>query len=284
MSIPVDILLAILEHLDPADLARICLLNKICCSCSQDILYRDIYLPNIRVCHTLAQSTHLARRVRSFATIDEHPELAKALRNMTCLRSLTLLNAHVSSNVLDGCTFSLDIFICEFSYSEPLSKFLQSQPSIREARFSEPFGPSSFEPTCLPNLTRISANYTWLPHIVPGRPVSEVTLIGYLRDGHPVDFSCYTLSTAPIQKLEINYTLIQNSEHLFPSIFPSLTHLKVNLYRELLSIQRVCVLFSSIIFDNWILISRMCIIVFSGVDRMCYKYPRCAVVAPSAYT
>ena len=69
-SIPVDILRLILDHVDKPDLLNICLLNKTCCSCSQDILYHDIQLDRLRkgtqVCQTLAQSTHLARRVRSF--------------------------------------------------------------------------------------------------------------------------------------------------------------------------------------------------------------------------
>jgi hypothetical protein len=250
ISIPVDILRAILEHLDQDDLAKISLLNKICCSCSQDILYRDIYFPNILVCHTLAQSTHLARRVRSFTTSSQHPELANALRNMTCLRLLTLFDVDYPPNVLDGCIFSLDTFTCRFSYSESLLKFLQSQPGIREARFLEPFGSSSFEPTCLPNLTRITAHYTWLPHIVPGRPVSEVALTGYLRDVNPIDFSFYALSTVPIQKLEISYYLFLDSELLIASVFPLLTHLKINIYQEILSVERVCVCFSFILVDN----------------------------------
>jgi hypothetical protein len=196
ISIPVDILRAILEYLDRGDLTKICLLNKICCSCSQDILYRNIDFPKILVYHTLAQSTHLARRVRSFTMRGGHPELAKALRNMTHLRSLTLLCIYDSSNVLDGCIFSLDTFICEFPNDESLSKFLRSQPSLREASFLTPYRfPMllDFEPTCLPNLTRITAPYTWLPHIVPGRPVCEVTLTNYSRDGSPVDFSFYAL-------------------------------------------------------------------------------------------
>jgi hypothetical protein len=249
ISIPVDILLIILEHLDQGDLTRICLLNKICCSCSRDILYRDLYYPNIIVCHTLAQSKHLARRVRSFATMGEHSELANALRNMTGLLSLTLLIFDGSSNVLDGCTFNLDTFTCGFPYNDSLLKFLQSQPSLREAHFLTSSGfPKllNLEPTCLPNLTRITAPYTWLPHIVPGRPVSEVVLTGYLSDGNPVDFSFYALSTVPIQKLETCHYLFLDSELLIASSFPLLTHLKMNLYRELLSIQRVCVLFSSI--------------------------------------
>src|SRR3984893_2547072 len=69
-SISIDILRLILDHVNKADLLTICLLNKICCSCSQDVLYRYIKIDQLRkgtqVCHTLAQSTHLARRVRSF--------------------------------------------------------------------------------------------------------------------------------------------------------------------------------------------------------------------------
>jgi hypothetical protein len=246
LSIPVDILRIILEHLDRGDLAKICLLNKICCSCSQDILYRDIDFPRRLVCHTLAQSTHLARRVRSFKIRNEHPELAKALRNMTCLRSLTLLDVYDSSDVLDGCIFSLDTFTCDFPYIESLLKFLQSQPSLREAHFLiNFFYPKllDFEPTCLPNLSRITAPYTWLPHIVPGRPVSEVASTDYPRDENQVDFSFIALSTVPIQKLAIHYLLFPNPELLLASKFPSLTHLRVDLYMEILSIHKVCALY-----------------------------------------
>jgi hypothetical protein len=241
ISIPVDILRIILEHLNPADLAKICLLSKICCSCSQDVLYRDIYFPDIIVCHTLAQSTHLAKRVRSFTTRGDHPELANALRNMTRLRSLKLFEVRdYSSNILDGCTFSLDTFACGFLCDESLLKFLQSQPGIREARFSEPFGSSSFEPTCLPNLTRITAPYNWIPHIVPGRPVSDVSSTGFPRDVNSVDLSFYALSTVPIQKLEISHLLFPNAELILASIFPSLTHLTVDVCMRISFFQEVC--------------------------------------------
>jgi hypothetical protein len=246
ISIPVDILCIILEHLDQDDLTRMCLLNKICCSCSQDVLYRNIYLPKILVCDTLAQSTHLARRVRSFTVRGRRRALAQALRNMTCLRSLTLLGFTKSSkDVLDGCTFSLDTLTCKFQYDESLLKFLQSQPSLREAHFLIHLcfpKVLDLEPTCLPNLSRITAPYTWLPHIVPGRPVSEVTATYYPFSGNPVDLSFYAFSTVPIQKLSFDYQLFKKSELLLATIFPSLTHLKVDLYMAILSIQEVCAL------------------------------------------
>src|SRR5277367_1749007 len=100
-SIPVDVLRDILEHVDKADLATICQLNKICCSYSQDVLYRHISLEyetasirQPRLHQTLAQSTHLAKRVLSINAIFFDSSvveiIAKALRNMSSLRRLFL--------------------------------------------------------------------------------------------------------------------------------------------------------------------------------------------------
>src|ERR1700733_236529 len=69
-SIPVDVLYHILENVDKESLIKICLVNKVCCSCSQDILYREIRISDdlniTKICQTLSESTHLAKRVRSF--------------------------------------------------------------------------------------------------------------------------------------------------------------------------------------------------------------------------
>src|SRR5277367_2211672 len=109
LSIPVDVLRMILEHVDKADLAKICLLNKICCSCSQDVLYRDIEASSRPgVVHTLAHSTNLARRVRSFDS-PYCQTLDMALKNMSSLRRLRLWHI-VDASILDGCTFQLDSF------------------------------------------------------------------------------------------------------------------------------------------------------------------------------
>src|SRR3984885_914146 len=91
-SIPIDVLREILEHVRKADLATLCRVSKIFCSCSQDVLYRKIEYRDARTItiQTLAQSTDLARRVRSFRTRYKYPELATALRNMSSLRRLNL--------------------------------------------------------------------------------------------------------------------------------------------------------------------------------------------------
>ena len=111
----VDVLLDILEYVDKTDLPIICLLNKVYCSCSQDVLYRDIYVKTPRVQRTLARSTHLARRVRSFYSCLHNPDLATALRNMTSLRILKLPDpAGIDMDILAGCSFKLDTFECYY--------------------------------------------------------------------------------------------------------------------------------------------------------------------------
>jgi hypothetical protein len=228
-SIPVDVLRLILEHVDDKDLLTICLLNKICCSCSQDIIYRDIYFQDTQqndLCRTLARSTHLAERVRSFHTMRQDSELPKALRNMTFLRDLSLFIGGTVSNILDGCTFKLSTFFCYLCCDESLAKFLNSQPSLRNFGYWAPPGP--FEQTCLLNVTWISATYYWLLRLVPGRPVSKVDFIG--SSPEPVDLSFCTLSTDQIQNLTIDYSFIYPKPgHHLASIFPALTYLKLGI-------------------------------------------------------
>jgi hypothetical protein len=238
-EIPVDVLLNILEYVDKADLATICRLNKICCSCSQDFLYRDICVktrkaPGLE--QTLAKSTHLARRVRSFES-RYNADLATALRNMTSLRILKLWSAF-DMDFLDGCTFKLDSFewSCVDNYEEPLKKFFSSQPSLKYVAFPMNFV-TTLEATCLPNLTRICAMFAWLPHLIPGRPLNEVISDGYTNE-HSIDLSFFALSTTPIQKLTIDYSyLCSTPAHLLASFLPSLTHFTLTVGKSLTSFE-----------------------------------------------
>jgi hypothetical protein len=229
-EIPVDVLRDILEYVDQAGLATMCRVSKICYSCSQDVLYRDIYVETPRVHQTLAQSTHLARRVRSFdSNYDYDPYLPMALRNMTSLRILKLLTAK-SSDFFEGCTFKLDSFECTFwdNDIEYFPKFLSSQQSLKylilPIDIDDPVS-SPFEATCLPNLTRINATLPWLPYLIPGRPLNEVISRGHTYNEHSIDLSFFALSTTPIQKLTIDYSyLYPTPGHLLASFLPSLTH------------------------------------------------------------
>jgi hypothetical protein len=224
-AIPVDVFREILEHVRKADLATLCRVNKICCSCSQDVLYREIYSDDARVIQTLAQSTDLARRVRSFQTDCDCEELATALRNMSSLRSLELWDSSDVS-ILDGCTFKLESFDTTFPYSESLQKFLNSQPSLTDITLytdCEPFPP--FDKRCLPNLTRIAVPFSWLGILIPGRSVREVSIFASIDS---TDLSFFTLSTTPIQKLSIRFDMLYPKPvSLLLSTFPSLVYLDV---------------------------------------------------------
>jgi hypothetical protein len=215
-SIPVDVLREILEHVRKADLATLCRVNKICCSYLQDVLYRDIKDAGTRVIHTLARSTDLARRVRSFAATSPSLELATALRNMSSLRRLSLWGIGDAS-ILKWCTFKLDKFICDFSDSESLQQFLNSQPSLTRVTLFGDYEP--FDERCLPNLTRVMGNPFLLRELIPGRPVRNVNIVQSGRES--VDFRIFTLSAAPIQQL------YPTPGSFLVSIFPSLVCLGV---------------------------------------------------------
>jgi hypothetical protein len=235
-EIPVDILLYILDYVDKADLATMCRVNKICCSYSQDVLYRDIFvtLTRRKVHQTLAQSAHLAKRVRSFQSCYIDPYLATALRNMTSLRILKLSKVYVK--LFDGCTFKLDSF--EFmllTKYRDFSKFLSSQPSLKCVAFPSCFDyrMPSLEASCLPNLTRINATFPWLPYIIPGRPLNEIISTGSIPYDHGIDLNFFALSTTPIQKLTIDYCyLYRTPGHLLASFLPSLTHFTLTVWEH----------------------------------------------------
>ena len=243
-SIPVDVLREILEHVVRiADLAALCRVNKIFCSCSRDVLYREIR-GHPRVIQTLAQSTDLARRVRLLTTSSEHLELATALRNMSSLRSLDFRDGGDAS-ILDGCNFKLDSLTCDFPHSESLQRFLNSQSSLTNITLYGDYGPSPpFDERCLPNLTRVYALPSWLRILIPGRPVREVQMISQFD---PTDLSFFTLSTTPIQNLWIGYDVLYSKPvSLLVSIFSSLVHLEMYACRMEWTVRvRLCVCLSN---------------------------------------
>jgi len=229
-SIPIDVLREILEHVRRVDLATLCRVSKIFCSCSQDVLYREIDGDN-RVIQTLAKSTDLAKRVRSFGANCVCPELAVALRNMSLLRNLDFQRVGDDASILDGCTFMLDSFKTYFPNSKSLQQFLNGQPSLTNLTIWGDYGSlPPFDERSLPNLTHVRARPSWLCTLVPGRPVREVSMLSY-TNVDSTDLSFFTLSTTPIQKLYIRYNaLYPKPVSLLASIFPSLVHLMVVAY------------------------------------------------------
>jgi hypothetical protein len=228
-SIPVDVLLLILEHVDMATLVTMCKVNQVCCSCSQDVLYREIriYKPSeFRICQTLAQSAHLARRVRSFKTCHIHggpdPNLHGALQNMINLHHLDSGYCNIF-NLLEGCTFTLVSFSCAASrFQQPLYQFLLGQPSLTAFSlmiFINIDDWPEFGATCLPNLTRVTAPFSKLPQLIPNRPLKEVMTLGHVLENNPTDLSFFTLSNSPIQKLTIDCS------YLYPTVEILIMHM-----------------------------------------------------------
>jgi len=232
-TIPVDILRNILEHVDRAGLLKMCLVNKICCSCSQDVLYREIHSFDKRICRTLVKSSHLARRVRTFSLYAHEEELAKVLRNLTSLRSLALRDEGSVSNLMDGCTFKLESLSCFYDIDESLHKFLCSQPGLTTLRFfAIDMKIPELETTCLPNLTHLTAWFPHIPNFIRGRPVNDLTVMGIESmvdvDFGDHDFDYSVLSSAPIHKLWISYEfLFPTPAPILASITPSLVHLSL---------------------------------------------------------
>jgi hypothetical protein len=235
-----DVLQAILENVDQADLATVCQVNRICCAFAQELLYRNISILSIndlKVIRTLAQSNHLSRRVRSFSATyiykdNPRKEIVKALQNMSSLRSLTLQTTpDLYTSILGVYSFKLDSFTFEFkSYEpEPLLKFLNSQPSLTHLELSTYYNNSiKVEATCLPNLIRISAPFPCLRSLIPDRPVSNVNIIGVSKEHEDLNF--FTLSAAPIQKLTMaNGCLYPKPVKHLATIFPSLAHLRMSM-------------------------------------------------------
>jgi hypothetical protein len=235
-AIPVDILRTILDHVDKEDLVTICQLNKRCCSCSQDILYRNINIQSydqLLILQTLAQSAHLAGRVHSFEIHKDDPALPKALQNMSSLRHLRLMLYFANVDILEGCTFKLESFASYFPHTRSLYQFLDGQPSLTDVELW-----MGREASSLPNLTRIAVEYSKLQQFITGRPISDVTSIVDDPCEDPVDF---TLSTAPIRKLRIDYPYLRQMPfHLLASTFSSLTNLTMEATVFFDQIQTVC--------------------------------------------
>src|SRR6202035_1353508 len=152
----------------------------------------------------------------------------------------------IYADILDGCTFKLDSFECDFvrdrNGNGSYQKFLNSQPSLKCVTFPLNFD-TTLEATCLPNLTRIDASFPWLPCLIPGRPLNEVISRGCASNEHSIDLSFFALSTTPIQRLTFDYSYLHSTPaHLLASFLHSLTHFTLTLWNYSTSFEneRVC--------------------------------------------
>lgn len=213
--IPVDILFEILEETSQSDLPALCRVNRSFRHHASDFLYRDISPLNIlEVCATLTRSPDLAARVKRFEVsrpsiqplmVDESKFalIGNALRCLPNLRSLTLSFAGQFSWILAGCTFRIETFICFLACDDQLVHFLNGQPELTTVKLSRPCKGLHIGPTCVPRLTKIEAQVSWLNELIPGRPVKEVIFHEDSRFTPVLDLSLLTSSLSHIRILSI---------------------------------------------------------------------------------
>ena len=244
--IPVDVMVAILEHVDRSDLPSLCRVNKIVCRYSKDVLYRHVDLSAANVmsaCCTICNAPDLASRVTSFslrggADVSSYLGVVQdVLAIMTRLRTLKLFIGPHGSWILPepkACPFRLHSFACGFAYNSELVTFLNGQPELKvisamlcsinaNERYRVHFGPTLF-----PNLTRLSGPLSLLQKLIVGRPVRDV--VTYSDDRDPTLLDCLSRSTAPngIQRLEIDLKYLRGVRRTYlASILPGLGYLTV---------------------------------------------------------
>jgi hypothetical protein len=141
---------------NPVDVLRVMSIRR---PRKMSIIATCVTYSGCEVHRTLAESTHLARKVRTFNSRFNDPDLAAALRNMTSLRILTL-SITLYSDIFKWYTFS---FTWSYPNNKYLRKFLSSQPSLMNVAFVTEPDFQSLEAMCLPNLTRVAATFFLAP-------------------------------------------------------------------------------------------------------------------------
>lgn len=218
-ALPVELILAIADHLPHDTLPALARTSSTICAVVQHVLYRHLsasaWSRNLDVVTLLARKPHIARHVRSFyIAIDSvspvfrrfYSILAKALYNMSELHSLHLLVDSSLSWVLRDARPAypnLVHFTCTFSLDDNVVRFLQKTPSLLELEVDSiptmlartPPIPSLPE-TSIPHLEQFIGSSRAATLIVPGRPVKSIHLNGtsLAEDDIPL----LARSTAPV--------------------------------------------------------------------------------------
>lgn len=159
MELPLEAYISIARNIGTKyELASLCQVSKRFMNAAERILYNTIHIRGVTeiqaICRVLADSSRLARWVDALSIDisnsdsdsaksvpstheDDHWTLiARALQRTQRLRYLSI---HIDDNtetnhawVLDGCTFQLRTFHCDFAWDEHLVTFLNTQHSLAD--------------------------------------------------------------------------------------------------------------------------------------------------------
>lgn len=252
MELPPEVYLFIAQHIEgPADLCALCLVSKSFRRAAERALYRTLEMDRpsntILLCGVLAEKPRLSQLVTALSIYlndegqddkgsdpqDQEPfsppshywtSISKALRNTTCLRSLSVyLNSGIPMNyawMLEGCRFQLHNFHCDLAWDGHLVSFLSTQgvlTNLHISDFDEDL-PENVSVTThslrqahtLPNLSIIDCTFTGtISVLVPGRPVTHVKtcLSSSNHEARRVELALLLadlrLSTQPIYSLTV---------------------------------------------------------------------------------
>lgn len=223
-SLPLDILLLILDLVDRHDLPALCQVDSVIREHATSILYRQITIrKSAAVCTTLCHSPELADKVKSLAVLklmsgsyESHPRdvLVAVSNTLHRLRNLHTLSLHDPGGwwMLKGCTF-------------------QNTPHLETVNLCPgyPVGKlPSLSPKVLPNLKTIDAPEAWLHQLVPGRPVSHVSYRSSYHNSQASNIRILASSNTPIRSLRIEASSLQKlSSSEIGRLFPALQSIKI---------------------------------------------------------
>ncbi|KAL1744390.1 hypothetical protein HDZ31DRAFT_82727 [Schizophyllum fasciatum] len=195
-SLPTEVLDRVCQYLSTADLVSISPVNLSLHLTASRLLYRDVQVSStargMSLLMTLARLPILAQHIRSFS-ISESPSkpllrpfyevVARVLRTMPCLTSLTLALDHRASWILHGCALThLLHFRCTFVMDAFVASFLRATPLLHDLEIHS-LAPNATETAitlsehALPRLASFTGSSSAALVIVPRRPVHSVHLV-----------------------------------------------------------------------------------------------------------
>ena len=242
--LPVELIAHVVQYVDARnDLVRILLVDKFCFHTSSRIIYHTIDQlspsKSISLLNSLCANHSYPPLVRVL-DLDWTPcdltaaairLLNRALRRLTNLTSLVVDNCYLTTQIFNGCTFSLEKLTTTIAIDASLSDFLITQPNIQELclrNFRKCETKFALPPSALPRLSHfraLHASSTFLAHTVKGRPVENVSLAMLTEQANDC-LSALTLSALPVKRMSIMFFDSPVPRELMPEITKRLPELE----------------------------------------------------------
>lgn len=199
------------------------------------VLYHKIqnltFIQSILLLKTLSKNDKYSGLVRcldlSWAqclpTDNTYRLLNRALNRLRNLKVLSLDDSRISISILEGCTFSLERFTNSILCDGALSRFLVTQPTLKELclrGFPCPVNPFILPSTALPHLTHFRSVHvgpSMLAEIIEGRSIESVSAAMVMAQMNRF-IDALTCSSVPLKRLSIMFFDSPVLSELWPAI------------------------------------------------------------------